>query len=64
VGVPGNLLEQANRLSDRDRQLLVAFLKGESPGHLPTHGIRQILLNEVTDALLLPLWVARMCRGM
>lgn len=46
VGVPGNLLEQANRLSDRDRQLLVAFLKGESPGQLPTHGVRQILLNE------------------
>jgi hypothetical protein len=50
VGVPGNLLDQANRLSDRDRQLLVAFLKGESPGQLPTHGVRQILLNEVYKA--------------
>ena len=47
VGVPSNLLEQANRLNDKDRQLLVAFLKGEAPAQQPTQGVRQILLNEV-----------------
>jgi len=50
AAVPGNLLDQANKLSDTDRQLLVAFLNGESPGQLPTQGVRQILLNEEEKA--------------
>lgn len=50
MGVPSNLLDQANKLNDHDRALLVAFLKGEAPGQLPSHGIRQILLNEVSPS--------------